>query len=156
MAEEIEKLRNVDFSIDDEEQYLRYQDSQDMQDFLSELKERERKENYAYIEKENGEKIDLSKYFGRVDELIIEKEQEEGKLITNVLNIECSNSMITSIEAPEARSIYCENCENLETIKAPECEELHCENCPELKEENMELSYDCEIEGLGKKNQLKK
>ena len=117
----------------------------------------------AFIEKENGEKIDISrnirvKYlsFGRVDELIIEKEQEEGKLVTNVFNIECSNSMITSIEAPEARSIYCENCENLATIKAPECEELHCKNCPELKEENMNLSYDCEIEGLEKKNQLKR
>ena len=117
----------------------------------------------AFIEKENGEKMDISrnirvKYlsFGRVDELIIEKEQEEGKLVTNVFNIECSNSMITSIEAPEARSIYCENCENLETIKAPECEELHCKNCPELKEENMNLSYDCEIEGLEKRNQLKR
>ena len=163
VLEEIEKIRDVEFSIDDEEQYLRYQDSQDMQDFLSELKERERKENYAYIEKDNGEKIDISKnirrkylYREEISELILDREQEEGKLITNVLNIECSNSMISSIEAPEARSIYCENCENLETIKAPECEELHCENCPELKEKNMELSYDCEIEGLGKKNQLKR
>ena len=117
----------------------------------------------AFIEKENGEKIDISrnirvKYlsFGRVDELIIEKEQEEGKLVTNVFNIECSNSMITSIEAPEARSIYCENCENLEEIYAPQCTYIYCEEVPLLKEENMNVSYDCEIEGLEKKNQLKR
>ena len=117
---------------------------------------------YAFIEKENGEKIDLSKNIGRkylyqeISELILNREQEEGKLITNVLNIECSNSMISSIEAIEARNIHCENCENLEEIYAPQCTYIYCEEVPLLKEENMNLSYDCEIEGLEKKNQLKR
>ena len=117
---------------------------------------------YAFIEKENGEKIDISKNIRRkylyqeISELILNREQEEGKLITNVLNIECSNSMITSIEAIEARNIHCENCENLEEIYAPQCTYIYCEEVPLVKEENMELSYDCEIEGLEKKNQLKR
>ena len=118
---------------------------------------------YAFIEKENGEKIDISKkigrkylYRGKISELILNREQEEGKLITNVLNIKCSNSMITSIEAIEARNIHCENCENLEEIYAPQCTYIHCEETPLLKEENMNVSYDCEIEGLEKKNQLKR
>ena len=117
---------------------------------------------YAFIEKENGEKIDLSKNIRRkylyqeISELILNREQEEGKLITNVLNIECSNSMISSIEAIEARNIHCENCENLEEIYAPQCTYIYCEEVPLLKEENMNLSYDCEIEGLEKKNQLKR
>jgi len=117
---------------------------------------------YAFIEKENGEKIDISEnirdiYFYRSKniELIIDKEQEGGKLVTNVLSIECNNSNITSIEAPEARNIFCENCENLEKIEAPECTEVHCEGSPLLKEENIEVSYDCEIEGLEKKRGLK-
>lgn len=118
---------------------------------------------YAFIEKENGEKIDISKnigrkylYKGEISELILNKEQEEGKLITNVLNIECSNCMISSIEALEARNIYCENCENLEEIYAPQCSYIHCEETPLLREDNMELSYDCEIEGLEKQHQLKR
>lgn len=118
---------------------------------------------YAFIEKENGEKIDISKNIGRkylyreqISELILNREQEEGKLITNVLDIECNNSMINSIEAPEARNIHCENCENLEEIYAPECTYIYCEETPMLKEDNMELSYNCEIEGLEKKNQLKR
>lgn len=118
---------------------------------------------YAFIEKENGEKIDISKNIGRkylyreeISELILNRGQEEGKLITNVLNIECSNSMISSIEAIEARNIHCENCENLEEIYAPQCTYIYCEEVPLLKEENMNLSYDCEIEGLEKKNQLKR
>ena len=95
-------------------------------------------------------------YRDEISELILNREQEEGKLITNVLKIECSNSMISSIEALEARNIHCENCENLEEIYAPQCSYVYCEDVPLLKEENMELSHDCEIEGLEKKNQLKR
>ena len=95
---------------------------------------------YAFIEKENGEKIDVS---------------EEGKLVTNVLSIECNNSNITSIEALEARNIFCENCENLEKIEAPECTKIHCEGSPLLSQENIDAAYNCEIEGLEKRNQLK-
>lgn len=117
---------------------------------------------YAFIEKENGEKIDVSEnirnmyfYQRKNIELIIDKEQEEGKLVTNVFTIECNNSMITSIEAPEARNISCENCENLEKIEAPECTEIHCEGSPLLSQENIDAAYNCEIEGLEKRNQLK-
>lgn len=117
---------------------------------------------YAFIEKENGEKIDVSEnirnmYFHQRKniELIIDKEQEEGKLVTNVLSIECNNSNITSIEALEARNIFCENCENLEKIEAPECTEIHCEGSPLLSQENIDAAYNCEIEGLEKRNQLK-
>lgn len=117
---------------------------------------------YAFIEKENGEKIDVSEnirnmyfYQRKNIELIIDKEQEEGKLVTNVLSIECNNSNITSIEALEARSIFCENCENLEKIEAPECTEIHCEGSPLLSQENIDAAYNCEIEGLEKRNQLK-
>ena len=63
--------------------------------------------------------------------------------------------MITSIEAPEARNIFCENCENLENIEAPECTKIHCEGSPLLKEDNINVSSDCEIEGLEKKRGLK-
>lgn len=117
---------------------------------------------YAFIEKENGEKIDVSEnirnmyfYQRKNIELIIDKEQEEGKLVTNVLSIECNNSNITSIEALEARNIFCENCENLENIEAPECTEIHCEGSPLLSQENIDAAYNCEIEGLEKRNQLK-
>ena len=117
---------------------------------------------YAFIEKENGEKIDVSEnirnmyfYQRKNIELIIDKEQEEGKLVTNVLSIECNNSNITSIEALEARNIFCENCENLEKIEAPECTEIHCEGSPLLSQENIDAAYNCEIEGLEKRNQLK-
>ena len=117
---------------------------------------------YAFIEKENGEKIDVSEnirnmyfYQRKNIELIIDKEQEEGKLVTNVLSIECNNSNITSIEALEARNIFCENCENLEKIEAPECTEIHCEGTPLLSQENIDAAYNCEIEGLEKRNQLK-
>ena len=117
---------------------------------------------YAFIEKENGEKIDVSEnirnmyfYQRKNIELIIDKEQEEGKLVTNVFSIECNNSNITSIEALEARNIFCENCENLEKIEAPECTEIHCEGSPLLSQENIDAAYNCEIEGLEKRNQLK-
>ena len=117
---------------------------------------------YAFIEKENGEKIDVSEnirnmyfYQRKNIELIIDKEQEEGKLVTNVLSIECNNSNITSIEALEARNIFCENCESLEKIEAPECTEIHCEGSPLLSQENIDAAYNCEIEGLEKRNQLK-
>lgn len=79
----------------------------------------------------------------------------EGSLVTNALYVICKGSAISEIEAPEARNIFCENCENLEKIEAPECTEVHCEGSPLLKEENIEVSYDCDIEGLEKKIGLK-
>ena len=115
--------------------------------------------NYAFIEQENGEKIDESSFIIR-DEVIGTLFKKEflsaGKLVTNTDAIICKNSDITNIEAPKAKNISCDNCENLEEVNAPNCTLIYCENCPELKEENMELSYDCQIKGLEKKNQLRR
>ena len=115
--------------------------------------------NYAFIEQENGEKIDESSFIIR-DEVIGTLFKKEflsaGKLVTNTDAIICKNSDITNIEAPNAKNISCDNCENLEEVNAPNCTLIYCENCPELKEENMELSYDCQIKGLEKKNQLRR
>lgn len=114
-------------------------------------------ENYVFIEKRNGEREDISfhlkeRYSNSID---INYMGYEGTLKTNLGRIECKNNGLTSIEAPKARYIHCENNEMLENIYAPNCKELTCENSPLLKEENMELSYDCDIEGLEKRNQLK-
>ena len=114
---------------------------------------------YAYIEKENGEKIDESSFIIR-DEVIGTLFKKEflsaGKLVTNTDAIICKNSDITNIEAPKAKNISCDNCENLEEVNAPNCTLIYCEDCPELKEENMNVSYDCQIKGLEKKNQLRR
>lgn len=113
-------------------------------------------ENYVFIEKRNGEREDISFHLKErnSNSIDINYMGYEGTLKTNLGRIECKNNGLTSIEAPKARYIHCENNEMLENIYAPNCKELTCENSPLLKEENMELSYDCDIEGLEKKNQL--
>ena len=63
---------------------------------------------------------------------------------------------LEEIHAPKAEKIECWSTTELETIYAPECKELFCMDCRELKKENMELSYDCQIEGLEKQHQLKR
>lgn len=113
---------------------------------------------FAFIEKENGEKVNISNEIKSQSnnwKLIINDKNYEGKLITNVFHIQCDGNLFSEIKASEARSIRCEDCPNLEEISAPNCIELFCENSPLLKQENMELSYDCDIEGLEKRNQLK-
>ena len=112
---------------------------------------------YSFIEYENGERKDISFHMKKdVSILDIKDDGYTGTLKTNVKYLHCENNELIAIEAPKAKAIYCENNEYLERIDAPNCKELYCENCPELKEENMELSYDCQIEGLEKKNQLKR
>lgn len=63
---------------------------------------------------------------------------------------------LEAIYADKAEKIECWNTTELEKIYAPECKELFCMDCRELKKENMELSYDCQIEGLEKQHQLKR
>ena len=113
---------------------------------------------FAFIEKGNGERVDISneiKNHSNNWELLINGKNYEGRLVTNVFHIQCDSNLFSEIKASEARSIRCEDCPDLEEIAAPNCIELFCENSPLLKEENMELSYDCDIEGLEKRNQLK-
>lgn len=113
---------------------------------------------FAFIEKGNGERVDISneiKNHSNNWELLINGKNYEGKLVTNVFHIQCDSNLFSEIKASEARSIRCEDCPDLEEIAAPNCIELFCEGSPLLKEENIEVAYDCEIEGLEKKNQLK-
>ena len=114
---------------------------------------------FAFIEKGNGERVDISneiKNHSNNWELLINDKDYEGRLITNVFHIQCDSNLFSEIKASEARSIRCEDCPNLEEIAAPNCVELLCEGSPLLKEENIEVAYDCEIEGLEKKKKLKK
>lgn len=113
---------------------------------------------FAFIEKGNGERVDISneiKNHSNNWELLINGKNYEGRLVTNVFHIQCDSNLFSEIKASEARSIRCEDCPDLEEIAAPNCIELFCEDSPLLKEENIEVAYDCEIEGLEKKNQLK-
>lgn len=113
---------------------------------------------FAFIEKGNGERVDISngiKNHSNNWELLINGKNYEGRLVTNVFHIQCDSNLFSEIKASEARSIRCEDCPDLEEIAAPNCIELFCEGSPLLKEENIEVAYDCEIEGLEKKNQLK-
>lgn len=113
---------------------------------------------FAFIEKGNGERVDISneiKNHSNNWELLINGKNYEGRLVTNVFHIQCDSNLFSEIKASEARSIRCEDCPDLEEIAAPNCIELFCEGSPLLKEENIEVAYDCEIEGLEKKQQLK-
>ena len=132
---------------------------------------------YAFIEQENGERKDISFHFdeSRKSTLDIDLDGYTGVLKTNVEFLYCKNNELKAIEAEKAIEIHCEdneqleriyaascqelhcgNCPELEKIYAPECQELYCENCPELNEDNMTIPDYCEIEGLEKKNQLKR
>lgn len=113
---------------------------------------------FAFIEKGNGERVDISneiKNHSNNWELLINGKNYEGRLVTNVFHIQCDSNLFSEIKASEARSIRCEECPDLEEIAAPNCIELFCEGSPLLKEENIEVAYDCEIEGLEKKRGLK-
>ena len=136
------------------------------------------KEMYAYLIDDYGFKTDISNRIRNLSEEDINSKtciqldmyeyknefmlnisndkSAEGTLITNVVYVDCSGSNISEIEAPNADEIKCDECQFLEKITALNCYEVHCENTPLLKEENMNLSYDCEIEGLEKRNQLKR
>ena len=63
---------------------------------------------------------------------------------------------VEDIYADNCEKILCKNLTRLKTLDVPICEEICIENCPELKYENINHGYNCEIEGLEKKNQLKR
>jgi hypothetical protein len=113
---------------------------------------------FAFIEKGNGERVDILneiKNHSNNWELLINGKNYEGRLVTNVFRIQCDSNLFSEIKASEARSIRCEDCPDLEEIAAPNCIELFCEGSPLLKEENIEVAYDCEIEGLEQKRGMK-
>lgn len=112
---------------------------------------------YAFIEQENGERKNINFHFDekRKSVLDIENDGYSGELKTNVEYLYCKNNELKAIEAERAVKIHCEDNEQLERIEATACKELHCGNCPELSENYINVPYDCEIEGLEKKNQLK-
>ena len=132
---------------------------------------------YAFIEQENGERKDISFHFDGTNKSILDIENDgyTGTLKTNVTYLYCKNNELEAIEAERTIKIHCEgneqleriyaeacqelhcnDCPELEKIYAPECLELYCENCPELDKDYINVRYNCEIEGLGKKNQLKR
>ena len=136
------------------------------------------KEMYAYLIDDYGFKTDISNRIRTLTEKdinskickqldrheyenefmlnISDNKSAEGTLITNVVYIDCSGSNISEIEAPNADEIKCDECQFLEKITAPNCYEVYCENTPLLKEDNMELHPDCNIDGLKELNQLKR
>lgn len=63
---------------------------------------------------------------------------------------------VEDIYADNCEKILCKSLTRLRTLDVPICEEICIENCPELKYENINHGYNCEIEGLEKRNQLKR
>lgn len=110
------------------------------------------KDRYAYIEKEKGEKIDISHFFNEYpSEFILEIPpiEDKGILKTNAHTIDLSKNNFTSIEAPEAGFILNfiskeekKDIENiyLKKIYAPNCKDLLIADCPNLKRENITIS----------------
>jgi len=124
----------------------------------------------AYVKEYNGKIINVSKnisnknndenrIYGRneLDLILSLKNCDiEGELIVDdIPNIECNNSKITSINTFGAINIECNNCENLESVFAPDCQMLYCIGSPLLKEDNINVSSECEIKGLEQKRGLK-
>ena len=116
------------------------------------------KDRYAFIEKENGEKINISHFFNEYPlEFILEIPpiEEKGILETNAYTIDLSKNNFTSIEAPEAGFILNfiskgekKDIENiyLEKIYAPKCKDLLIADCPNLKKENIKIAKEGFIE----------
>ena len=142
------------------------------------IKAEKKEEIYAYLIDDFGITTDISKrireiskedigrnkYFQRDEKKyeiqfmvdIYGESNMDGTLFTNAIHIECNESSISGIEAPNAEVINCAYCDNIEEIKAPNCKDIYCEKSRLLKEENMELHPDCNIEGLKELNQLKR
>ena len=97
-------------------------------------------EMYAYIEKENGERIDVSNYYCKYphqDNLLIPSIKEEGILKTNAEEIFLKENNFTAIEAPNATWITDEESPLMERVNAPNCKYLYLCECNKLKEQNI-------------------
>lgn len=84
-----------------------------------------------------------------LDTLICNEQYLTELYAPNTENIVCkSNGTLLIIDAPNATTIECRDCEMLEKINAPNCVKLICEGSDFLKKEDIEVAYNCEIEGL--------
>lgn len=100
-------------------------------------------ERYAYIQKENGERIDISNYyreFPHQNNLSIPSIKEEGILKTNAMQIFLQENNFTAIEAPNATWITDEESPLLERVEAPNCRYLFLCECDKLKEQNISVA----------------
>lgn len=167
-----EKTMNFDFSNG------KILNAKDAISFLEKEMELTKKEEiYAYLVDDYGfetdmsnkirkiteEDIDRNKYFRKNEKAhtqfmvdIYGETNLKGTLVTNAFHVECNESSISGIEAPNAEVINCAYCDNIEEIKAPNCKDIYCEDSPLLKEDNMELHPDCYIDGLKETLQLKR
>ena len=109
---------------------------------------------YAYIEDKYQNYVDVS---DRMTSSVVDVSVTdfEGSLITNAWEVDCSKSLLSEVIAHKAVSIACNNCPNLEYVGAPNCTHLEVAGA-DFKELRTNVSYNCEIEGLEKKNQLKR
>lgn len=109
---------------------------------------------YAYIEDKYQNYVDVS---DRMTSSVVDVSRTdfEGSLITNARKVDCSTSLLSEIIAHKAVSVACNNCPNLEYVGAPQCTHLEVAGA-DFKELRTNVSYNCEIEGLEKKNQLKR
>lgn len=92
-----------------------------------------------------------------LDTLICNEQYLTELYAPNTENIVCkSNGTLLIIDAPNATTIECRDCEMLEKINAPNCVKLICEGSDFLKKEDIEVAYNCEIEGLKEQRGIKK
>lgn len=100
-------------------------------------------ERYAYIEKNSGERIDISNYYRKFthqNNLSIPSIKEEGILKTNATQIFLQENNFTAIEAPNATWITDEESPLLERVEAPNCRYLFLCECDKLKEQNISVA----------------
>ena len=91
-----------------------------------------------------------------LDTLICNEQYLTELYAPNTENIVCkSNGTLLIIDAPNATTIECRDCEMLEKINAPNCVKLICEGSDFLKKEDIEVAYNCEIEGLKEQRGIK-
>lgn len=91
-----------------------------------------------------------------LDTLICNEQYLTELYAPNTENIVCkSNGTLLIIDAPNATTIECRDCEMLEKINAPNCVKLICEGSDFLKKEDIEVAYNCEIEGLKQQHGIK-
>lgn len=115
-------------------------------------------EKYAYVEMENGTKYDrtnnITKERGLLDwglneyAILRSYMERKGKLFTTAEIVLCDNNDITSIEAPNARYVSCENCKNLKKVNAPNCTHIYCKGSDKLNLFDMNIFPTCQVRGL--------
>lgn len=117
-------------------------------------------EKYAYVETKEGLTEDITRLITKEKGLLDWELSEyavlrgdfwhyKGKLFTTAEIVFCDRNDITSIEAPNARYISCENCKNLKEINAPNCTHIYCKGSDKLNLYNMKFFPTCKVRELG-------